>query len=64
MSAHQTTLGGDRATRPCRVRRSLNGLALILWEIGEEDDVDGTEAQLAEAHRRAVDAGVLDAGEP
>lgn len=59
MSAHQATLDGDRATRPCRVRRSLNGLPLILWQIGEEDDIDGTEAQLAEAYRRAVDAGEL-----
>jgi len=59
MSAQQLTLDGETAELPDdRFKKSLSGIALVLWEVGQ-DDVDD---ELGEAHRRCVKRGLIDGG--
>jgi hypothetical protein len=58
MSTEQQTLTGD-ALPPVD---DLNQLALILWQVGRLYPDAPAEEQLAEAHRRAVEDGLLEDG--
>jgi hypothetical protein len=62
MSAEQRTLSGDTLDRRS-YRQDLMPRGQILWEIGEECDFDDVRDELAEAHRRWVDAGLSDGGD-
>jgi hypothetical protein len=61
MSADQQTLHGELLDDADLCDLSRQGR--ILWEVGADDDFTDTRDELAEAHRRWVEAGLSDGGE-
>ena len=64
VSAQQQTLDGEIADdgRP-HYRQQLNKEGQIVWEVGRDCDFDDIRDELAEVHRRWVDAGLSDGGD-
>jgi len=71
VSAQQQTLDGDRVpsdenepddSRP-HYRQQYNHEGQIVWEVGRDCDFDDIRDELAEVHRRWVDAGLSDGGD-
>ncbi|MFY4815080.1 hypothetical protein ACOJIV_20645 [Haloarcula sp. AONF1] len=63
MSAQQQTLDGEIADsteeRP-HYRQQYNQEGQIMWEVGRDCNFDDVRDELAEVHRRWVDAGLSD----
>lgn len=62
MSTQQRTLEGDPCDDP-GLRSDLSRQGRILWEVGADRDYTDTRDELAEAHRRWVEAGLCDRGD-
>ena len=56
------TLDGD-THNPRNYKQDLMPRGQILWEIGRETDFDDVRDELAEAHRRWVEAGLSEGGD-
>ena len=60
---HATGVEQSTDNRTRRKKEDLFKIPLILWEIGEEGEIDDTQAQLREAARRADKRGLFERGD-
>lgn len=62
MSTQQRTLEGESCDDP-GLRSDLSQQGHILWQVGADSDYVDTRDELAEAHRRWVEAGLSNRGD-